>query len=154
MGANWEVNNHQASTLPQWNDYDCSPPLSHMNSPIDYSPVSDSLPAYCTSFNNSSTSLPTPFDLKANIITSPRCMTMSDSPQQCVTRQPLSITSQQYLAIEQFKFSSLPNTPTSSFSDKESNASPLRVEELKNVETKEEVLKLIPKDVRIPQSKF
>ena len=103
-GANWEVNNHQASTLPQQNDYDCSPPLSHMNSPIDYPPVSDSLPAYCTSFNNTSTSLQTPFDFKANIVTSPHCMAMS--PKQCVTRQPLSITPQQSLAIEQFKFSS------------------------------------------------
>ena len=150
MGTNWEVNNHQACTLPQRNG---SPPLSHMNSPIDYPPVSDSLPAYSMSFNNTSTSLQTPFDFKANTVKSPHCMALS--PQQCVRRQPLSITPQQSLAIEQFKFSSLSNTPAPSSSDEESNASPLPVEaELKNVKTKEEVLKLIPKDVRVPQSKL
>jgi len=56
------------------------------------------------------------------------------------------------------------DTPTPSSSDEDSNASPLPVEKqfvaelsdkLNNtIETKEEVLKLIPKDVRVPQSKF
>jgi len=147
--------NQQECTLPQWNEYD-SPPLSHMNSPIDHPPVSESLPAYSGSFNTG-TSLQLPFDFKANAVTSPQCMAVS--PQQCVASQPLS---QQSIAIEQFKFSSMSYTPTPSSSDEGSNASPLPVEkqlvaelsdELKHAETKEEVLKLIPKDVRVPQSK-
>jgi len=160
IGPNWELNNQQGSNLPQWNDYDCSPPLSHMNSPIDHPPVSefsDSPPPYPTSFNTS-TSLQVPFDFKTNTVTSPQCMAMP--PQQCVTSQ---FSLQQSLAIEQFKFSSISDTPTSS-SDEDSSASPLPPaekqlaaefsEELRHVETKEEVLKLIPKDVRVPQSKL
>ena len=153
MGTNWELNNQQACTLPQWNDYDCSPPLSHMNSPTEHPPVSELLPAYSVSLNNTNTSLQIPFNFKANIVTSPHCMALPP-PQQCVTKQSHSITPQQPLAIEQFKFSSMSNTPKASSSDEESNDSPLPVEELKNVETKEEVLKLIPKDVRVPQSKL
>jgi len=159
IGPNWELDNQQGSSLPQWNDYDCSPPLSHMNSPIDHPPVSDSPPAYPTSFT--STSLQVPFDFKTNTVTSPLCMAVS--PQQCATSPLLSVTPQQSLAMEQFKFSSMSDTPTPSSSDEDSSASPLPVEkqltaefseEMKNVETKEEVLKLIPKDVRVPQSKF
>ena len=54
------------------------------------------------------------------------------------------------------------DTPNAS-SDDDSNASPLPLEkqsaaevykQMKNVETKEEVLKLIPNDVRVPQSNF
>jgi len=147
-GSDWELSNQQAcSTLPQWNDYDCSPPLSHMNSPIDHPPVSESLPAYAESFNTNA-SLQVPFDFKTNTVTSPQCMAMS--PQQCSTSQPSSTTPQQSLAIEQFKYSSMSDTPTPS-SDEDSNASPLPVEELKKVKTTEEV---IPKDVRVPQSKF
>ena len=160
MESNWELNNQQACTLPQWSGYDCSPPLSHINSPIDHPPVSDSLPAYSASFNTN-TSLQVPFDFKTNTVTFPQCTAMS--PQQCITSQTLSITPQQLLAIEQLKFSSMSDTPIPSSSDEDSNASPsLPVEkqftelseELKNVESKEEVLKLIPKDVRVPQSKF
>ncbi|XP_065882286.1 uncharacterized protein [Dysidea avara] len=159
MESNWELNNQQACTLPQWSGYDCSPPLSHINSPIDHPPVSDSLPAYSASFNTN-TSLQVPFDFKTNTVTFPQCTAMS--PQQCITSQTLSITPQQLLAIEQLKFSSMSDTPIPSSSDEDSNASPsLPVEkqftelseELKNVESKEEVLKLIPKDVRVPQRK-
>jgi len=57
-------------------------------------------------------------------------------------------TPQQSLAIEQFKFSSLSNIPPPSSSDEESNASPLSVEEFKNVDTKE-VLKSIPKEIKV-----
>ena len=155
--SNMGTNYRQVCILPQWNDYDCSPPLSHMNSPTERPPISELLPAFSTSLNNTNTSLQIPFDFKANIVTSPHYMALSP-PKQChgVTRPSHSITPQQSLAIEQFKFSSLSNTPIPSSSDEESNASPLPVEdlELKNVETKEEVLKLIPKDVRVPQSKL
>ena len=78
IGPNWELNYQQGSSLSQWNDYDCSPPMSHMpNSPIDHPPVS--VPAYPTSFNTS-TSLQVPFDFKTNTVTSPQCLAMS--PQQ------------------------------------------------------------------------
>ena len=100
-----------------------------MTSLIEHPSVSELLPAYSVSFNKTSACLKIPFHFKANVDTSPHCMTLS-LPQQCATRQPLS--PQQSLAIEQFKFSSLSNTPAPSFNDEYSDASPLPVEECRD----------------------
>ena len=138
---------------------DSSPPMSHLGTPTeDFCPPQNSP---VQSFSQHTTCLPLhmPMNSTTTAVTQPA---QPVAPANAIT---VSTSSQQSLAIKQFKGSTVSDTPTpspSSSDDDYSATSPALSdkhapsecsEDFTLCKSKQEILKLIPKDVRVPQSK-
>jgi len=135
---------------------DVTPPMSHIGTPTeDYCPPHSSpVQSFLQMPMNSTTN---------NTATTPPVQTMAPAAN-AMQQSMMSTSPQQSLAIKQFKFSTVSDTPTpspSSDDDNYSATSPMSdkqgasecSEDFTLCKSKQEVLKLIPKDVRVPQSK-
>lgn len=138
-----------------------SPPMSHLGTPTeDFCPPNDALVQPVS--HNTCSSLQMPIMSTITSVTPP---VQPVTPPVTFQHSMLSTSPQRSLAIKQFKVSTLSDTPTpspSSNDEEYSAASPMSDkqslsefnEDLGLCKSKQEILKLIPKDVRVPQSKY
>lgn len=138
-----------------------SPPMSvmsHLGTPTeDFCPSNDGLVLPISHHACSSLQMPA---MSTTTSLTPPMQPIAPAPLQ----QSMITSSQRSLAINQFKFSTVSDTPTPSPSSNDedcSATSPLSdkqslsefAEEMGLSKSKQEILKLIPKDVRVPQRK-
>lgn len=137
---------------------DNSPPMSHLGTPTeDFCPPHNS-PVQSFSQHNSCLSLQMPMNsTTTTAVTPPAQLAAPANAIMMSTTSP-----QQSLAIKQFKFSTVSDTPTPSPSSNDDDYSAISPtlsdkqecsEDFAICKSKQEILKLIPKDVRVPQSK-
>lgn len=158
-------NGWQSKSIPHFTWDDTSPPMSHLGTPTEdfYSPTHDIDPSVQLPFSHHTSCI------SSHIMPITSVTTAITSPMQPIAPPPavppmMSTSPQQSIAINQFQFSTISDTPTPSPSSNEddcSSTSPLSDkqsfvdfnEDLSLCKSKQDILKLIPKDVRVPQSK-
>ena len=165
-------NEWQAKCMSHFPWDDTSPPMSHIGTPTeDFGLPSDPLPAQPISHHSTCSSLKMPMISTITTMAPPVQSIAPPAPiaavqQSMLSTSPrgsLSTSPQGSLAMKHFNLSTVSDTPTPSPSsnDEECSASsPMSDkqslseynEDLGICKSKQEILKLIPKDVRVPQS--
>ena len=156
-------NGWQAKCMSHFPWDDTSPPMSHIGTPTeDFGPPNNPL-AQPISLHNTCSSLQMPIISATTTITMAPSVQPIAPPAIAPVQQSMS-SPQGSLAMKQFRLSTVSDTPTPSPSSNDeecSAASPMSDkqslsefnEDFGICKSKQEILKLIPKDVRVPQSK-
>ena len=156
-------NGWQAKCMSHFPWEDTTPPMSHIGTPTeDFGLPNDHL-AHPISHHSTCSSLQMPM-ISTTTTMAPPVQSIAPPPIAAIQQSMLSTSPQGSLAMKQFNLSTVSDTPTPSPSsnDEECSASsPMSDkqslsefnEDLGICKSKQEILKLIPKDVRVPQSK-